>query len=173
MLRTIHIENLFLSWQVYFLFFSFFLDPSLGTGKETEDSSLLQHLSDACLVVDALEPSVREELVKNFCDRELISYQQIFEGAGLFFHNYSYFLFVTQPYVFHSEKCCIISELAKLDKTERRYAWVKRRLRTNEEIWKIFPTSWHVDYLLCIQFCKLTRFVVQFFKYKYGNILNN
>lgn len=102
---------------------------SLGTGKESEDSNLLQQLSDACLVVDALEPSVKEELVKNFCDRELISYQQIFEGA----------------------------ELAKLDKTERRYAWIKRRLRTNEEIWKIFPTSWHVDYLLCIQFCKLTR----------------
>lgn len=48
-------------------------------------------------------------------------------------------------------------ELAKLDKTERRYAWIKRRLRTNEEIWKIFPPSWHVPYLLCIQFCKLTR----------------
>jgi len=45
---------------------------------------LLQHLTDACLVVDALEPSVREELVKTFCDRELISYQQIFEGAGLY-----------------------------------------------------------------------------------------
>ncbi|GER51290.1 vacuolar protein sorting protein [Striga asiatica] len=102
---------------------------SLGTGKETEESNLLQQLSDACLVVDALEPSVREELVKNFCSRELTSYQQIFEGA----------------------------ELAKLDKTERRYGWIKRRLRTNEEIWKIFPSSWHVSYLLCIQFCKLTR----------------
>ncbi|GAB2220697.1 hypothetical protein Droror1_Dr00008364 [Drosera rotundifolia] len=102
---------------------------SLGTGKETEETNLLQHLTDACLVVDALEPSVREELVKNFCNRELTSYRQIFEGA----------------------------ELAKLDKTERRYAWIKRRLRTNEEIWKIFPTSWHVPYLLCIQFCKLTR----------------
>lgn len=102
---------------------------SLGTGKETEETNLLQQLSDACLVVDALEPSVREELVKNFCSRELTSYQQIFEGA----------------------------ELAKLDKTERRYAWIKRRLRTNEEIWKIFPSSWHVPYLLCIQFCKLTR----------------
>ncbi|CAN4105512.1 unnamed protein product [Withania somnifera] len=102
---------------------------SLGTGKETEESNLLQQLSDACLVVDSLEPSVREELVKYFCNRELTSYQQIFEGA----------------------------ELAKLDKTERRYAWIKRRLRTNEEIWKIFPRSWHVDYLLCIQFCKLSR----------------
>ncbi|KAK9275716.1 hypothetical protein L1049_022984 [Liquidambar formosana] len=102
---------------------------SLGTGKETEETNLLQQLSDACLVVDALEPSVREELVKNFCNRELTSYRQIFEGA----------------------------ELAKLDKTERRYAWIKRRLRTNEEVWKIFPPSWHVAYLLCIQFCKLTR----------------
>ncbi|XP_077219870.1 membrane trafficking VPS53 family protein isoform X3 [Tasmannia lanceolata] len=102
---------------------------SLGTGKETEEANLLQQLSDACLVVDALEPSVREELVKNFCSKELTSYRQIFEGA----------------------------ELAKLDKTERRYAWIKRRLRTNEEIWKIFPPSWHVAYLLCIQFCKLTR----------------
>ncbi|XP_022862390.1 vacuolar protein sorting-associated protein 53 A-like isoform X5 [Olea europaea var. sylvestris] len=102
---------------------------SLGSGKEMEENNLLQQLSDACLVVDALEPSVREDLVKNFCSRELTSYQQIFEGA----------------------------ELAKLDKTERRYAWIKRRLRTNEEIWKIFPPSWHVPYLLCIQFCKLTR----------------
>uniref|UniRef100_A0A1D1YLX4 Vacuolar protein sorting-associated protein 53 n=1 Tax=Anthurium amnicola TaxID=1678845 RepID=A0A1D1YLX4_9ARAE len=102
---------------------------SLGTGKETEESNLLQQLADACLVVDALEPSVREELVKNFCNKELTSYRQIFEGA----------------------------ELAKLDKAERRYAWIKRRLRTNEEIWKIFPPTWQIDYLLCIQFCKLTR----------------
>ncbi|KAK8966481.1 hypothetical protein KSP40_PGU008820 [Platanthera guangdongensis] len=102
---------------------------SLGTGKESEESNLLQQLSDSCLVVDALEPSVREELVKTFCNKELTSYRQIFEGA----------------------------ELAKLDKTERRYAWIKRRLRTNEDIWKIFPPAWHVDYLLCIQFCKLTR----------------
>ncbi|KAL1320503.1 hypothetical protein HN51_065187 [Arachis hypogaea] len=102
---------------------------SLGTGKETEETNLLQQLSDACLVVDALEPSVREELVNNFCNRELTSYEQIFEGA----------------------------ELAKLDKTERRYAWIKRRMRSNEEIWKIFPSSWHVLYRLCILFCKKTR----------------
>lgn len=64
---------------------------SLGTGKETEELNLLQQLSDACLVVDALEPSVREELVKNFCNKELTSYRQIFEGAGfrlLFLSSY-------------------------------------------------------------------------------------
>ncbi|KAH0879253.1 hypothetical protein HID58_066647, partial [Brassica napus] len=108
-----------------------------GTGKETEETNLLQQLSDSCLVVDALESSVREELVNNFCSRELTSYEQIFEGA----------------------------ELAKLDKTERRYAWIKRRIRTNEEIWKIFPASWHVPYRLCIQFCKKTRIVVSISKF--------
>ncbi|KAL7181161.1 hypothetical protein ACSBR1_040097 [Camellia fascicularis] len=56
---------------------------SLGTGKQSEESNLLQQLADACLVVDALEPSVREELVQNFCSRELTSYQQIFEGADI------------------------------------------------------------------------------------------
>jgi hypothetical protein len=139
---------------------------SLGTGKEAEDANLLQQLSDACLVVDALEPSVREELVKNFCSKELISYKQIFEGAG---QNLAYPTFFSCIFHFitsvHTFGCIVIlilpwweTELAKLDKTERRYAWIKRRLRSNEDTWKIFPPSWHVDYLLCIQFCKITRF---------------
>ncbi|KAK1303412.1 hypothetical protein QJS10_CPB11g01382 [Acorus calamus] len=45
---------------------------SLGTGKETEESNLLRQLTDACFVVDALEPSVREELVKIFAARSLL-----------------------------------------------------------------------------------------------------
>ncbi|RVX13406.1 Vacuolar protein sorting-associated protein 53 A [Vitis vinifera] len=101
------------------------LQEDSSTGKETEETNLLQQLSDACLVVDALEPSVREDLVKNF-------------AAGSLLHTGR-----------------SLKEL--LDKAERRYAWIKRRLRTNEEIWKIFPPSWHVAYLLCIQFCKMTR----------------
>lgn len=67
---------------LYLLINILLLSCSLGTGKETEESNLLQQLSDACLVVDVLEPSVREELVKNFCSKELTSYRQIFEGAG-------------------------------------------------------------------------------------------
>lgn len=102
---------------------------SLGTARLKEDSNLMQQLADACLVVDAFEPSVREELIRNVCNKELTAYQQIFEGT----------------------------EVAKLDKAERRYAWIKRQLRANEEIWQLFPHSWRVPYLLCIQFCKVTR----------------
>lgn len=167
------------AWSIHFIIFSLssfytfhilsFILPmllltillhSLGTGKETEETNLLQQLSEACLVVDALEPSVREELVKNFCSRELTSYQQIFEGAGLsnvitFSLLWSWLWCICLELSVYSK----LAELAKLDKTERRYAWIKRRLRSNEEIWKIFPSSWHVPYLLCIQFCKLTRLV--------------
>lgn len=31
------------------------------------------------------------------------------------------------------------------------------------EIWKIFPSSWHVSYRLCILFCKKTRYGVYLF----------
>ncbi|KAJ7527685.1 hypothetical protein O6H91_16G066600 [Diphasiastrum complanatum] len=102
---------------------------SLGTAGLKEDGNLMQQLADGCLVIDALDSSAREELVRNVCSKELTAYQQIFQGT----------------------------EVAKLDKVERRYAWIKRQLRAHEEIWQIFPPSWQVAYLLCIQFCKVTR----------------
>jgi hypothetical protein len=141
---------------------------SLGTGKETEETNLLQQLSDACLVVDALEPSVKEELVNNFCNRELTSYEQIFEGAGmcnLCVTFILYYLVIEFLYVCKFDFLIFLHfiELAKLDKTERRYAWIKRRMRSNEEIWKIFPSSWHVSYRLCILFCKKTRYGIYLF----------
>ncbi|KAG7600156.1 Vps53-like N-terminal [Arabidopsis suecica] len=102
---------------------------SLGTGKETEEISLLKKLSDACLVVDALEPSVREELVNNFCSKDLSSYEQKIIGA----------------------------ELTNLDEIQRIYNQIHFHIRTNQEIWKIFPASWHVPYGLCIKICKITR----------------
>ncbi|KAJ0981489.1 hypothetical protein J5N97_009744 [Dioscorea zingiberensis] len=52
----------------------------------------LPRIPSLILLINKKRPSVREEAMKNFCNKELISYQQIFEGA----------------------------ELAKLDKTERR-----------------------------------------------------
>lgn len=76
---------------------------SLGTGKETEETNLLPLLKDACLVVDALEPSVREELVNNLCSKELTSYRQIFEGAGKSVQHLSEKLYILNlPLQLHS-----------------------------------------------------------------------
>lgn len=47
-----------------------------------DDGQQMQQLADACLVVDALDESVREELVRNICSKELTAYQQIFQGTG-------------------------------------------------------------------------------------------
>ncbi|KAG0554133.1 hypothetical protein KC19_12G065500 [Ceratodon purpureus] len=102
---------------------------SLGTADLHEDGQQMQQLADACLVVDALDPSAKEELIRNVCSKELTAYQQIFQGT----------------------------EVARLDKAERRYAWIKRQLRSNEEVWSIFPPSWRVAHTLCMQFCKVTR----------------
>lgn len=102
---------------------------SLGTSAAKENGQQMAQLADACLAVDALELSVREELLQGFCSKELVAYQQTFQG----------------------------SDVARLEKVERRYAWIKRHLKANEDVWKIFPASWRVPYLVCMQFCKITR----------------
>jgi len=94
---------------------------------------LLKKLSDSCLVVDALEPSVREELINNFCSRELTSYEQIYVGA----------------------------ELKTLDEIELIYNQLSCLIRKNQGKWTIFPASWHVPYRLCIQLSRKTRVQVE------------
>eukprot|EP00897_Mesotaenium_endlicherianum_P004927 jgi/Mesen1/4462/ME000227S03482 len=109
--------------------FSDFSSLGQAGGRENESGQLMQQLAEACLVVDALDTSVRDELIRTVCSRELAAYQQIFQGT----------------------------EVARLDKAERRYSWIKRQLKVNEDMWKIFPPSWRVPYRLCMQFCKITR----------------
>lgn len=73
--------------------------------------------------------------------------------------------FLSALYIMYLRRCSIQrtlfygwnTEVAKLEKAERRYAWIKRQLRSNEEVWSIFPPSWRVAHTLCMQFCKVTR----------------
>ena len=44
------------------------------------DAAAQKKLRDACLVVNALEPSVREELVGNLTNRELTNYASVFSA---------------------------------------------------------------------------------------------
>jgi len=78
---------------------------------------------------------VREELVGNLTNKELMNYTSVFDGsiggkAG---------------------------DQSKLDAVDRRYAWVKRNLKAKEEMWGVFPPQWRVPQLLCMSLCKLTR----------------
>jgi hypothetical protein len=101
-------------------------------GREGEEQLYASgELADACLVVDALEPHVREELVATLCGRELTAYSQIFSGSS--------------------------GEASHLDKVERRYAYIKRKVAEREAAWGVFPTAWRVGALIVAALCKLTR----------------
>jgi len=91
---------------------------------------ILSRLHDACLVVDTIDPQVRDELVNYVCNKEMAVYSQIFTGTG---------------------------QVAKLEKTERRYHWLLRMLRDKEQVWSIFPKHWRVTRIVCMTFCSITR----------------
>lgn len=48
-------------------------------------------------------------------------------------------------------------DVARLEKADRRYTWIKRQMKSNEEVWMIFPEAWRLQEMLCQQFCKITR----------------
>lgn len=39
---------------------------------------------------------------------------------------------------------------------ERRYNWLRKRLKAREEVWAIFPEAWRLPQLLCLMFCQVT-----------------
>ena len=88
-------------------------------------------LADACLVVDALQPRVKEDLVNWFVDRQLTEYKSLFREYD---------------------------EVSWLDKCDRRYAWLKRCfLEYEEDCARIFPEHWNMPGKIASDFCKVTR----------------
>ena len=93
-------------------------------------SELKDQYEDACVVIDSMGDEVREELINSVCNRELSQYQKIFAISG---------------------------DTAKLDRTERRYTWLKKMLRDKQDQLEIFPKKWCVQQRLCTSFCKVTK----------------
>ncbi|GBB95458.1 hypothetical protein RclHR1_02540012 [Rhizophagus clarus] len=88
-------------------------------------------LGDACLVIDIMGQDVKNQLINWYCERQLKEYKRIFRGSD---------------------------EIASLDNTSRRYAWIKRVLKNfDEEHADIFPLHWNVSEVLCSKFCEITR----------------
>ncbi|KAF3911266.1 hypothetical protein AA313_de0204191 [Arthrobotrys entomopaga] len=88
-------------------------------------------LSEGCEVMDAVGDSARTRLINWFCNTQLREYRQIFRGS---------------------------EEAGSLDNISRRYAWLKRILKTyDEEHVYIFPSFWRVSEILARTFCDNTR----------------
>ncbi|CAL5224462.1 g7153 [Coccomyxa viridis] len=102
----------------------------LGTGEDKPNPLLLERLRACCLVIDVLGFKAREELIESVCQKEVGVYQQIFSTTG---------------------------ETAQIERAERRYAWLRRRLNAKAEIWAIFPESWRLTQRMCLLFAQVTR----------------
>ncbi|EWC48073.1 hypothetical protein DRE_02652 [Drechslerella stenobrocha 248] len=88
-------------------------------------------LAEGCEVMDAVGDTARTRLINWFCNTQLREYRQIFRGSD---------------------------EAGSLDNIARRYAWLKRILKTyDEEHLHIFPPSWRVGETLAKTFCDNTR----------------
>ncbi|RKP36770.1 vacuolar protein sorting 53 [Dimargaris cristalligena] len=88
-------------------------------------------LKDACEIMDLLASPEKDRIRSTYCANQLLPYSAIFQPSD---------------------------EMASLENVSRRYAWLRRVLRTHdEEHAAIFPASWHMGELMCHQFAELTR----------------
>ncbi|CAG8548135.1 3287_t:CDS:10, partial [Scutellospora calospora] len=92
-------------------------------------SSQTALLADACLVIDIMGLDVRSQLMKWYCEKQLNDYKKIFRASD---------------------------EIASLENTSRRYAWLKRVLKNyDEKHAAVFPANWRLSEFLSIQFCEI------------------
>ncbi|CAK1549088.1 unnamed protein product [Leptosia nina] len=88
-------------------------------------------LSEACGVVDVLDPKVKQDLLKWFISLQLQEYEHLFSSE---------------------------QEHAWLAHIARRYAWLKRHLLSVEQsLANLFPAPWRLSERIAHQFCKITR----------------
>ncbi|KAI9208319.1 Vps53-like protein [Polychytrium aggregatum] len=88
-------------------------------------------LNDACLVLDVLEGDARKQIIDWYCELQLKDYRAIFKANP---------------------------EVGSLDNVSRRYAWLKRLLKTyDEEHSSVFIPAWKVAETLSLKFCQETK----------------
>ena len=92
------------------------------------DPNAFRTLSDACLVVDALEPRVREDVVGRLTSKELAEYAASFA-----------------------------SERNNVESVDRRCNWIAKRVREKSTAGGVFPERWAVARLFAASLCKMTR----------------
>ncbi|KAK9760571.1 Vacuolar protein sorting-associated protein 53 [Basidiobolus ranarum] len=90
-----------------------------------------QDLNDMCSLIEVIGEGFRTKMIDWFCDLHLREYRKLFTGDD---------------------------EVAALDNTSRRFAWLRRLLKVyDEEYTSVFPLKWKVNEILCETFCMITR----------------
>nr|SVE79980.1 EOG090X024P [Daphnia magna] len=106
-----------------------FKEAFSGTGPK--QPSTLTQLSEACSVLNVIEPRFKREIIRWFVSLQLVEYSHLFQES---------------------------EENAWLDRIDRRYAWIKRHLLNFEErMGRIFSQDWEMSERIAVEFCLLTR----------------
>jgi hypothetical protein len=104
---------------------------AIGEMRPGQTSLSEDQLREACLVVDALGPEVQNKVRKKFIDTQLEAYTALFRRG---------------------------TEDAALERTERRFAFIRKLLESNERFFlHVFPRNWCVAQELCTEFCIRTH----------------
>jgi len=91
----------------------------------------MKHLSDSCLVVDALGAAARKELLEEFVQLQLEPYERLFGPDRPHF---------------------------SLDQVDRRWAWFKRLLKmVDVKFQNVCPPHWRLPLRLCLEFTERTK----------------
>lgn len=101
------------------------------SGSGSKQPSVLTQLSEACSVLNVIEPRYKREIMRWFVSTQLAEYSHLFEES---------------------------EENSWLDRIDRRYAWVKRHLLNFEQrMGRIFPSNWEMSERITVEFCRITR----------------
>lgn len=101
------------------------------SGENARNFAPSRELAEACLVVNVLEPRVKDNLIRWLVSRELAEYGIIFADG---------------------------EEGTWLDKVDSRYNWLKRHLIDFEErLGPMFPPDWEMSERVAVEFCDVTR----------------
>ena len=105
------------------------LDVQGGSNRQLV--SPLKILADACLVVDSLDPSIRNQLIDKITNHELQEYRTLFQAN---------------------------QDISWLDKVDKRFNWFKKHLVQFEERYGlVFPLKWEVSERIAVHFCHTTN----------------
>lgn len=98
-------------------------------GADAKESELppesLDRLAHACLVVNALGPAVRDQVMDWLCEKEMGVYATVFGGTS-------------------AMPDTAAGPGSRLERFEARFAWFRKRLEEKKDVYALFPDAWRV-----------------------------
>ena len=140
--------------------------PSFAMPPDSPSAFVQSTLADACLVIQALGPNLKEEFITKFVSDHLEEYDRMFNpspaAASKNKSGLKSFKKVSSP------DANSINPLS-IDQVETRFGWYKDKLRSLQlKFNNVFPPHWNMHYRLTVNFLERTARHLKFVLKKNG-----